>query len=319
MHTHVADIINSCRRGFTLVEFLVTIGIVVFLMSLAIPAIVSSRDSARASSCRSHMHQIGVAVAAFESRKARYPKHLDELNWHHELLPDLDLQHLYASLIEKADAHDSIALDQMKWRGEIEVAVLKCPSDPPIAHEKALLNYCRNGGTYLPGHTILVDGELIRITNGFDAPAPISSSYVTDGLSCTVYLSERSNSRFVVSKDRRAFWQPQTFYDEPHQRESFAEACLAMPNGAASGPSDWLPNNLLDHGTDYDHVIGPNQPSCRYHDPDAWSTKPANSLHRGGVNVLFADGSSRFINDHVSQVVWRAIGTCNENDPVELP
>ena len=35
----------------------------------------------------------------------------------------------------------------------------------------------------------------------------------------------------------------------------------------------------------------------------------ARSYHVGGVHVLFADGSVRFVRDSVSAVTWRALGT----------
>ena len=35
----------------------------------------------------------------------------------------------------------------------------------------------------------------------------------------------------------------------------------------------------------------------------------ADSYHPGGVNVLFADGSVRFIKDSVNQMTWMALGT----------
>jgi prepilin-type processing-associated H-X9-DG protein len=36
---------------------------------------------------------------------------------------------------------------------------------------------------------------------------------------------------------------------------------------------------------------------------------PASSRHPVGVNVLFADGSTRFVKSTVSDVVWWALGT----------
>jgi len=35
----------------------------------------------------------------------------------------------------------------------------------------------------------------------------------------------------------------------------------------------------------------------------------ASSLHPGGVNALFADGSVRFIKNSISPVTWTALGT----------
>ena len=42
---------------------------------------------------------------------------------------------------------------------------------------------------------------------------------------------------------------------------------------------------------------------------DIYGTASPNSLHPGGVNVGFADGSVRFIKDSVSPQTWWAIGT----------
>ena len=35
----------------------------------------------------------------------------------------------------------------------------------------------------------------------------------------------------------------------------------------------------------------------------------AESSHPGGVNVLFADGSVRFVKDSINQATWWALGT----------
>jgi prepilin-type processing-associated H-X9-DG protein len=38
---------------------------------------------------------------------------------------------------------------------------------------------------------------------------------------------------------------------------------------------------------------------------------PPSSYHPGGVNILFGDGSTRFIKDSTSLFVWRALSTRN--------
>jgi prepilin-type N-terminal cleavage/methylation domain-containing protein/prepilin-type processing-associated H-X9-DG protein len=43
---------------------------------------------------------------------------------------------------------------------------------------------------------------------------------------------------------------------------------------------------------------------------------PASSDHSGGVNVLFADGSVRFVKDSVSYQTWWALGTRSNNETV---
>ena len=48
------------------------------------------------------------------------------------------------------------------------------------------------------------------------------------------------------------------------------------------------------------------------------SASTASSWHSGGVNVLLCDGSTRFVQDRISLVVWRAIGGRNDGQSVTL-
>ena len=40
------------------------------------------------------------------------------------------------------------------------------------------------------------------------------------------------------------------------------------------------------------------------------------SNHSGGVNVLFADGSVRFVKNSINQLTWMAIGSTNGGEVV---
>jgi prepilin-type N-terminal cleavage/methylation domain-containing protein/prepilin-type processing-associated H-X9-DG protein len=309
---------GGASPGFTLVELLVVIAVIGILVSLVLPAVQSAREAARRMQCGNNLKQIGAALAHYEAGCGAYPfgvggggppGHVPRWSPQSQLLPFLEQAALFDALNFSGIPwlHDPALSPPNRTALATIVDGFLCPSDSDDIDDKngaGHNNYRACAGT-LPYNLAADSPDKTGRNDGvFWYQSSTRPAHVLDGLSSTAYFSERCLG--VSNRD-----DPLADY---HRAGASVDSCRgALPKFVASDESSgqrWGDGNVL--YTRYHHILAPMSQSCLLggaQDFDSRVLVTATSRHPGGVNVLFGDGSVRFIKRTISEPTWRSLGT----------
>src|SRR5438046_9399049 len=91
-----ANIRNS-RRGFTLTELLVVLGLIAVLISLLLPAVGKAKSAANSAACLSNLRQMGIGWTMYMSEnKGRLPEYV----WLTQATPELAWQQSWLGILD---------------------------------------------------------------------------------------------------------------------------------------------------------------------------------------------------------------------------
>lgn len=138
-HFHLHDV-----RGFSLVELMVSLAVVAVLLSLATPALLSVRASAKRAACMANLREFGVAIHLYR----------DE---HDGILPYADrLYHIGHGWTDPLDAlapYLGNAKPRVDEQGVVHTqAPFRCPADDEIADESGF-SYAYGPSAFMPSLT----------------------------------------------------------------------------------------------------------------------------------------------------------------------
>ncbi|HTQ38719.1 MAG TPA: DUF1559 domain-containing protein [Pirellulales bacterium] len=189
----------SKKYGFTLVELLIVIAIIGLLISLLMPAIQWSRETARKTQCQNNLKQYGLALHQFHNVNHAFPIGNVPKRWwgfQSRLLPYLECQSIF-QYIDYTYLPDCFracnALPAGQDPGNQVQPVDMCPDDP-------LAGFIWYDPTQYAGHHGCTDylgvmGTLATANDGILLYGPpISIPKITDGLSNTLIMGERGIS-----------------------------------------------------------------------------------------------------------------------------
>lgn len=323
---------KRAQLGFTLVELLVVIAIIGVLMGLLLPAVQMARESARATSCRNRLRQMGLALFNFESARQHFPpgyvyesgavyttrtgqpafhpdaNHMGH-SWGTMLLPYLEQNNLYDRLRRDLPV---FAGENLTAR-ENRLTVFLCPSDAysyskfvvrddsisPI-EQYAAASFAANWGSALgrvdtpddSSDDVNLDATPDLANGVFYRNSKTRMRDLLDGSSNTLAFGERTNGPILDSSK-------QPIIGVGGEHVVFETAWFAAVRDVD------VPDDDHGHMVLFDGEFGPNRAEGEGVGADRGVSAP----HFENAYFALCDGSIRNVSKDVSIEVYRAMCT----------
>ena len=329
------------KRGVTLLELVVVIAIISILVALLLPAVQAARSAARKIACANHMRQLALASHLFaQDHGGALPRRL----WHATLLPYLEETAVYNALNWSFSAADGRDFNNRRNQTatQTRIDVFRCPAD-----SGGLLSYAVNQGTWYDyDYAKTSRGRWDGFSYHFQAGPNLSG--IPDGTSHSALFGEVVHSPLVSGIGPVPFQKlMSTGVDlRTLSPDEARRLCMRHVDGTppwvvvgTPGPGTYRHDNIEygagirtgsawhipfpNQGAVVHGLTPPNSANClgEWGGADAkrrrdgiFGVRCASSWHRQGVNLAFADGSTRFIVNTVDQQVYTGMFSIDRDE-----
>ena len=282
------------RSGFTLIELLVVIAIIAVLIGLLLPAVQKVREAANKTRCHNNLKQLALALHSYHDTNRQLPpgqvycrpgtncvgrpNWWTGWSWTTFALPYIEQGGLGAKFDTKLNLYDPPNSTFINT----PLKIYQCPSDSsrPIDTgpggtggtggnlRLAPSNYCGNGGSFSDSFEAEFLGDDPQWKNGVlgrDTKHKLQA--ISDGTSNTIMLGEVIFYNFIWDATLYGQWDPPS-----------GTACCTL--------------SMVRHGN---QALNP-PPSAT----NVVKREGFHSMHKGGANFAFCDGSARFVSETIA-------------------
>jgi prepilin-type N-terminal cleavage/methylation domain-containing protein/prepilin-type processing-associated H-X9-DG protein len=271
------------RRGFTLLELLVVIGIIAVLIGLLVPAVMKVREAANRIQCSNNLKQIALALHNYHDANGKFPPGavmgpfpplVTTTAGHGNmtfLLPYLEQEGLFRQYHWNLDWSD--------WPNQPVVShhlrVLQCPSAEADRVQKDYQNINHGKVAACSDYAGFREVPPAMVDLGYVAPGTCRDSVLMINQTCGIAHITDGTSNTIL-------------YAEDAGRPQLWRKGRPVPGRLVSG-GGWASLNLI-WGTPPDQAPPPWP--CAI---NCTNQREIYSFHPGGANAVFADGSVHFL------------------------